>query len=94
VKTVIVEGLACLACREYWIQESLLIYLASKGITLLSARTEEDVTAAMLSDPMKKALVQIQGIFSELERSLLVKKLRVAREKARKDRGKCEGQKG
>jgi DNA invertase Pin-like site-specific DNA recombinase len=93
VRVVIVEGLDRLA-REYRIQESLLIYLASKGITLVSARTEEDVTSAMLSDPMKKALVQIQGIFAELEKSLLVKKLRVAREKARKDRGKCEGQKG
>jgi DNA invertase Pin-like site-specific DNA recombinase len=93
VKVVIVEGLDRLA-REYRIQETLLIYLASKGITLLSARTEEDVTAPMMSDPMKKALVQIQGIFSELEKSLLVKKLRVSREKVRKEKGKCEGQKG
>jgi DNA invertase Pin-like site-specific DNA recombinase len=93
VRVVIVEGLDRLA-REYRIQESLLIYLASKGITLISARTEEDVTEAMMSDPMKKALVQIQGIFSELEKSLLVKKLRVAREKVRKERGKCEGRKG
>jgi DNA invertase Pin-like site-specific DNA recombinase len=92
VKVVIVEGLDRLA-REYRIQESLLIYLASKGITLISARTEENVTDAMLSDPMKKALVQIQGIFSELEKSLLVKKLRTAREKARQVHGKCEGQK-
>jgi DNA invertase Pin-like site-specific DNA recombinase len=93
VRVVIVEGLDRLA-REYRIQESLLIYLASKGVTLISARTEEDVTGAMLSDPMKKALVQIQGIFSELEKSLLVKKLRVARDRVRNEQGKCEGQKG
>jgi DNA invertase Pin-like site-specific DNA recombinase len=93
VDTVIVEGLDRLA-REYRIQESLLIYLASKGITLISARTGENVTKAMMSDPMKKALVQMQGIFSELEKSLLVKKLRIAREKMRETRGKCEGQKG
>ena len=43
---------------------------------------------------MKKALVQIQGVFSELEKSLLVKKLRKARETVRKTQGKCEGQKG
>ncbi len=42
---------------------------------------------------MRKALVQIQGIFSELEKSLLVKKLRTARETVRKAKGKCEGQK-
>ena len=92
VDTVIVEGLDRLA-REYRIQETLLIYLASKGITLLNARTEEDVTAAMMSDPMKKALIQIQGVFSELEKNLLVKKLRLARERKKAETGKCEGRK-
>lgn len=93
VRTIIIEGMDRLA-REYRIQETLLIYLASKGITLICARTEENVTEAVLSDPMKKALIQIQGIFAELEKNLLVKKLRNAREKARADRGKCEGRKG
>ncbi|MEN6438546.1 MAG: recombinase family protein, partial [Syntrophobacter sp.] len=93
VRTIIIEGMDRLA-REYRIQETLLIYLASKGITLISARTEENVTEASQADPMKKALIQIQGIFAELEKNLLVKKLRNAREKARAERGKCEGQKG
>ncbi len=93
VRTIIIEGMDRLA-REYRIQETLLIYLASKGITLICARTEENVTDAVQSDPMKKALIQIQGIFAELEKSLLVKKLRNAREKARAERGKCEGRKG
>ena len=92
VRTVIVEGMDRLA-REYRIQETLLIYLASKGIMLISARTEEDITAAVKADPMRKALVQIQGVFSELEKSLLVKKLRTGRERIRKQRGKCEGAK-
>jgi len=93
VRTVVVEGLDRLA-REYRIQEALLVYLASKGITLISARTEEDVTAAVMGDPMRRALVQMQGVFSELEKSLLVRKLRVAREQVRSERGKCEGQRG
>lgn len=92
VRTVIVEGLDRLA-REYRIQETLLVYLASKEIELISARTEENVTEAVKTDPMRKALVQIQGIFAELEKNLLVKKLRNAREKKRKDTGKCEGRK-
>lgn len=92
VRTVIVEGLDRLA-REYRIQETLLIYMASKGITLISARTEENITDAVESDPMRKALVQIQGVFSELEKSLLVKKLRTSRERVRKQKGKCEGAK-
>jgi hypothetical protein len=71
----------------------LLVYLASKEMTLIWARTEKDVTVAMLSEPMKKAVVQIQGTFSELEKSVLVKKPGVAHEKVRRERGKCEGRK-
>jgi DNA invertase Pin-like site-specific DNA recombinase len=92
VRTIVVESLDRLA-REYRIQETLLVYLASKGISLISARTGENVTEAIEGDPMRKALVQIQGIFSELEKSELVLRLRKAREKARKKRGKCEGRK-
>ena len=92
VDTVIVEGLDRLA-REYRIQETLLIYLASKGIRLISARTEEDVTQAIEQDPMKKALIQIQGVFSELEKNMLVKKLRIARNRKKAETGKCEGRK-
>jgi len=93
VRTIIVEGLDRLA-REYRIQEQLIIYLASKGITLIDARTGEDVTEAIGADPMKKALIQMQGIFSELEKNLLVKKLRLARESKKKATGKCEGRRG
>lgn len=93
VRIIIVEGLDRLA-REYRVQEQLIIYLASKGITLIDARTGENVTKAVNDDPMKKALIQMQGIFAELEKNLLVKKLRLARESKRKVAGKCEGRKG
>jgi site-specific DNA recombinase len=61
---------------------------------LINARTEENVTSAIMEDPMKKALIQIQGVFSELEKSLLVKKLKVARDRKKAKTGKCEGRKG
>lgn len=92
VRTVIVEGLDRLA-REYRIQETILIYLVSKGVCLISARTGENVTEAVQADPMRKALVQMQAVFSELEKNLLVRKLRHAREKVRRQKGKCEGPK-
>ena len=92
VNIIIIESLDRLA-REYRIQEQLLIYLVSKGIDLISANTGENVTQAIQDDPMKKAMVQIQGIFSELDKSLLVRKLRKAREKVRDEKGKCEGRK-
>ena len=93
VDTVIVESLDRFA-RELRIQEQLLIYLASKDINLISANTGENVTKAVTEDPMKKAMVQMQGIFAELDKSLLVKKLRESREKVRQETGKkCEGRK-
>jgi DNA invertase Pin-like site-specific DNA recombinase len=93
IDTIVVESLDRLA-REYRIQEQLLIYLASKDIKLISANTGENVTKAISEDPMKKAMVQMQGIFAELDKSLLVRKLRKSREQIRKEKGKCEGRKG
>ena len=91
-KTVIIEDLTRLA-RQYRVQENILVYLASKNINLIAANTGENITNAIESDPMRKALVQIQGIFGELDKSLLVRKLRSAREKIRQEKGRCEGPK-
>ena len=88
--TVIVESLDRLA-REFRIQEQILIYLASKNINLIAANTGENITSAIADDPMKKAMIQMQGIFAELDKSLTVKKLRLSREKIRKEDGRCEG---
>lgn len=93
VRAVIVERLDRLA-REYMVQEQLLIYLAAKGISLWNASTGENITEAVKADPMKKAVIQIQGVFAELEKSLLVKRLKSARQRKRETTGKCEGAKG
>lgn len=92
VGIVLIEGMDRLA-RELRVQETLLIYLASKGIELISARTEENVTQAIKDDPLKKALIQIQGVFAELEKNQLVRRLIKGREKAREIKGRCEGRK-
>jgi DNA invertase Pin-like site-specific DNA recombinase len=89
-RTIVIEGMSRLA-REYRTQEHLIIYIASKGLTLISADTGEDITAAMMGDPMRRALVQIQGIFSELDKNMLVAKLRKARERIRATGQKCDG---
>lgn len=92
VKTVIVESLDRLA-RDILVQSSLLAKLASEGLTLISATTGENVTASMEEDPMRRALVQIQGVFAELDRRLLVRKLRKGREIVKARKGRCEGDK-
>jgi len=90
VRTVFVENLTRLA-RAYVIADAILVYLASKGITLISADTGEDVTAAMSGDPMKKAMIQMQAVFSELEKNSLVRKLKAARARKKAETGRCEG---
>lgn len=104
IDTVIIESMDRLA-RELRIQENLCVYLASKGIQLISANTGENITKAIEDDPMKKALIQIQGVFAELDKNQIVRKLRNGREKARENNyrsrislslngnGKCEGRK-
>ena len=79
--------------RDLMIQTQLIAKLAAEGVTLIAANTGEDVTAAMHEDPMRRALIQIQGVFAELDKSLLVRKLRKGREQKRKAQGKCEGRK-
>jgi site-specific DNA recombinase len=92
IKIVVVEELGRLA-REFRIQEQLLLYIASKGLTLYAANTGENITEAIMADPMRKALVQIQGIFAELDKSMIVAKLRKGRQRVKKLQGRCEGAK-
>jgi DNA invertase Pin-like site-specific DNA recombinase len=92
VRTILVESLDRLA-RDVMVQSLLLAKLAQHGVTLVNCVTGEDVTASMSEDPMRKALIQIQSVFSELEKSRLVGKLRKAREAKKEQSGKCEGRK-
>ena len=100
VNHVIVESLDRLA-RDLQVQLQLSAYCASKQIELISAATGENITQAIMEDPMRRAMVQIQGVFAELDKSLVVRKLKNGRLKARQDsetrtlsgKKKCEGRK-
>lgn len=90
VRVVIVESLDRLA-RDLMVQNLLLAKLAAEGLTLIAANTGEDVTAAMQADPMRRAMVQIQGVFAELDRNLLVARLRKGKDAKRAAGGRAEG---
>lgn len=93
INVIIVEKLDRLA-RSYFIQEQLLLILAAKGIALFAANTGENITDAMMQDPMKRAMVQIQGVIAELDKNMTVQRLKVARERKKAQTGmKCEGAK-
>ena len=90
VKIIVVESLDRLA-RDLMIQTQLLAKLVIEGISLIAANTGEDVTGAMADDPMRKAMVQIQGVFAELDKNLLVRRLRKGRDAKRQSGELVEG---
>lgn len=90
--TIFVENMTRLA-REYAVQENILTYFLAKNISLVSADTGENITEAIKDDPLKQALVRMQGIFAQLEKDTTVCRLRVARERKKAQTGRCEGQK-
>jgi len=91
-RTIIVESLDRLA-RDLAVQMQIIALLTNKGIALLSASTGQNVTESMESDPMMRAMVQMQGTFAELDKRLLVRKLKKGRDACRKRTGRCEGRK-
>lgn len=89
---IVIESLDRLA-RDVIIQSVLIKRCIDAGILLFAANTGENVCDAFLTDPTRKALLQIQGVFNQLEKDRLVIKLRKAREARRKKTGRCEGRK-
>ena len=92
VRVIVIESLDRLA-RSLSVQIALLSMLERDGITLISASTGQDVTADIREDPMREAMVLIQGIFAQTEKKLLVRKLRRAREAKRAKGERVEGRK-
>lgn len=88
VRTVIVERLDRLA-RSVTIQEATIADLRRNGFTLIAV-AEPDL---MENDPSRKAFRQMMGVFAEMEKDMIVLKLRGARMRKRAKEGRCEGRK-
>jgi len=75
--------------RSLLSQESSLYYLRSKGFEVISVDT------GINEDNEYDTLVRnLFSSFYQFEKDSLVRKLRVARERVKKEKGKCEGRKG
>jgi DNA invertase Pin-like site-specific DNA recombinase len=72
-------------------QELGIGILTKLGVQVFTA-SSDDLTVT--DDPMKVAMRQIAGTFSQLEKARLVAKLKAARERRKAKTGKCEGRKG
>jgi len=93
---IIIESSDRLA-RDLMVQFQLMGHLRNRGVSVWNASTGEDMTDCMAPgvDPVKKAMVQVQAVFSELEKCRLVTKLRKARDAKSIAAGKrCEGRPG
>jgi DNA invertase Pin-like site-specific DNA recombinase len=97
VRVVIVEDASRFA-RTLMVQEAGIATLDGLGVRVLTSRGD-DLTDS--DDEMRVAMRQIAGVFSQLEKTRLVKKLKGARERKRQaglrktleGQGKCEGRK-
>jgi DNA invertase Pin-like site-specific DNA recombinase len=90
VNVVIVEKADRLA-RDLMAQEVLLAEFRKAGVTVLTSEGV-DLTVAD-GDPTRKLIRQVLGAVAEFEKSSLVIKLRAARQRMRRDTGRCEGRK-
>jgi site-specific DNA recombinase len=83
VRCVLIERYDRLARSSMWIDWTILKF-QERGLELISVAEPELANAD--ADPVRKAMRNMVATFAELERGALVKKLRDARERARKNR--------
>lgn len=89
VRTIIVETANRFA-RDLITQETGFRLLREQGIELIAA----DSPSSFVDDTPTAALIrQVLGAVSQFEKAALVAKLKGARDRKRRDAGKCEGRK-
>jgi DNA invertase Pin-like site-specific DNA recombinase len=88
MKLVLIERLDRLA-RDLMVQETIIGDLRKHGFELVSV-AEPDLCS---DDPSRKLVRQVFGAIAEYERSMIVLKLRAARQRTRQREGRCEGRK-
>jgi DNA invertase Pin-like site-specific DNA recombinase len=88
-RTIIVETASRFA-RDLMVQEVGHAKLRERGIDLIAA----DNPGSFIDDtPTAKLVRQVLGAISEFDKAMTVAKLRGARERKRREAGKCEGRK-
>jgi DNA invertase Pin-like site-specific DNA recombinase len=88
-RTIIVETANRFA-RDLMVQEVGFAMLRNLGITLIAS---DSPTSFLDDSPTSKLIRQILGAVSEFDKAMTVAKLKGARDRVRRQRGKCEGRK-
>ena len=91
VRVVLVENASRLA-RDLMVQEIILQELRKRSVQVIEADGGNDLTVGS-NDPTATLIRQVLGAVSQFEKSVLVLKLRAARQRMKKTDGRCEGRK-
>ena len=91
VRVVIVENASRLA-RDLMVQEILLAECRKLGVQVLEADGGNDLSVGS-TDPTATLIRQVLGAVSQFEKSVVVLKLRAARQRMKTTTGRCEGRK-
>jgi DNA invertase Pin-like site-specific DNA recombinase len=92
VRTVIVERADRFA-RDLVASELLLREFTRLGVQVIEAEGGNDLSAGDDSNPTGKLVRQILAAVSEFDKTSIVLKLKAARTRARREKGRCEGRK-
>jgi DNA invertase Pin-like site-specific DNA recombinase len=76
VRTIVVESLKRLPVKECQ-REQLLVNLASNKIHVLVSDRGDEAMAEETSDPLCRAMIKMHAVFEELDRALMVTRLRM-----------------
>ena len=91
VRTVLVEN-ADRVARDLMVFEIILSKFLKMGVQVIEVGGGQDLTVAD-GNPTRKFIRQVLGAVSELDKSVLVAKLKAARSRIRKTGKRCEGRK-
>lgn len=91
IDAVLVERADRLA-RDLMVSEVILGQFRDLGVSVISADSGVDLTTGD-DDPTRTLIRQVLGAVSQFEKSVIVLKLRAARERTKRKTGHCEGRK-
>jgi len=91
VRTVLVERADRLA-RDLIVSEMILNQLRAIGVAVIAVDSGTDLTG-IDADPSRVLIRQVLGAVAQFEKSVIVMKLKAARDRKRRTTGRCEGRK-
>lgn len=89
VDAVLIENASRIA-RDLLISEVIIGQLRDRGVRVVAADSGQDLTADG-DDPTRTLIRQVLGAVAEFEKTVLVSRLRAARDRVRLRSGRCEG---